>query len=108
MRLQVRGRNVEVIPPVHAYIETKFAKLDRQLTAETPVEIELVAELKHAHAHTAEGTIFTKGPTLRASESAAELRTAIDLLAENLERQVSRYSEKRREEPRRRTAHHGV
>jgi putative sigma-54 modulation protein len=108
MRLQIKGRNVEVTTPIRDYTESKLARIDRQLSAETPVEIELVADLKHAHEHTAEGTVFTKGPTLRASESAPELRASIDLLAENLERQVSRYQEKRCEEPRRRTTHHGV
>ena len=54
----------------------------------------------------AEGTIFTKGPTLRAREASRDIRAAIDQLVDNLERQVKRYREKRTEEPRRRTAHH--
>jgi len=54
----------------------------------------------------AEGTIFTKGPTLRAREVSRDIRASIDLLVENLERQVKRYREKRTEEPRRRTTHH--
>jgi ribosomal subunit interface protein len=106
MRLQVKGRNVEVTSSIREYTESKLAKLDKQLAAETPVEIELAVETKHAQ-HTAEGIVFTKGPTLRATESATDLRASIDLLAQNLERQVTRYREKRREEPRRRTEHHG-
>lgn len=101
MRLQVRGRNVEVTGPIRDYAESKLARLAKQLAPETAVEIELGAETKHGHEHTADGTVFAKGSTLRASESAADLRASIDLLVENLERQVGRYREKRREEPRR-------
>ena len=107
MRLQVRGRNIEVSPSIRAYAETKLARLDKQLAPETPVEVELGSEAGHA-LHTAEATIFTKGPTLRAQESTSDLRTAIDQLVDNLERQVVKYREKRRQEPRRRTAHHGA
>jgi len=107
MRLQVKGRNVEVTPSIRAYAESRLAKLERQLAEETPVEIELASETHHAE-HIAEGIVFAKGPTLRARETAGDLRAAIDRLAENLERQVGRYREKRRHEPRRRTAHHGV
>ncbi len=107
MRLQVKGRNLDVTPSIRDYAESKLARLEKQLDVETPVEIELSAEVKHGR-HTAEGTVFTKGPTLRATETAADLRSSIDLLASNLERQVTRYREKRREEPRRRTEHHGV
>jgi len=107
MRLQVKGRNVEVTPSIRGYAESRLAKLERQLGDETSVEIELATESRHDE-HTAEGIVFAKGPTLRARETAGDLRAAIDRLAENLERQVVRYREKRRHEPRRRTAHHGV
>ena len=69
--------------------------------------MELATETKHSR-QTAEVTVFTKGPTLRASESTADLRTSIDRMVDSLERQLVRYREKRRNEPRRRTAHHGV
>jgi putative sigma-54 modulation protein len=110
MRLQVKGRNVEVTPSVLEYAETKLAKLDRQLAPDTQVEVELTEEKTRSVAahHVAEATIFTKGPTLRAHESGPDVRTSIDRLVDNLERQVTRYREKRRHEPRRRTAHHGV
>ena len=31
MRLQVKGKNVEITPSLREYVETKFAKLDKQL-----------------------------------------------------------------------------
>ena len=109
MRLQVKGKNVEITPSLRQYVEAKFAKLDKQLADQTQVELELSEEKNPSirASQVAEGTIFTKGPTLRAREASRELRASIDQLVENLERQVKRYREKRTEEPRRRVPHHG-
>ncbi len=109
MRLQVKGKNVEVTPTIREYAERKFAKLGKQLADQTQVEVEL-SEHKNPSipdSHVAEATIFTKGPTLRAHESAPDMRAAIDQLVEKLERQVKRYRERRRVEPRRHTSHRG-
>ncbi len=109
MRLQVKGKNVELTQSMREYAERKIAKLDKQLAEQTQVEVEL-SEQKNpsiANSHIAEATIFTKGPTLRARESASDMRAAIDQLVDKLERQVKRYSERRRVEPRRHAEHHG-
>ena len=110
MRLQVKGKNVEVSPAIREYAEAKLAKLDKQLAAQTQVELELWEEKNPSirASHVAEGTIFTKGPTIRAREASRDMRASIDQLVENLERQVQRYRDKRRHEPRRRTEHHNV
>ncbi len=109
MRLQVKGTNVEITPSLREYVESKLAKLDKQLAEQTQVELELSEEKNPSiqASHVAEGTIFTKGPTLRAREASHEIRASIDQLVENLERQVKRYREKRTQEPRRRVPHHG-
>ncbi len=92
------------------YAESKLAKLDKQLAELTQVELELSEEKNPSIQanHVAEATIFTKGPTLRAREASPDIRASIDQLVENLERQVKRYREKRTQEPRRRTQHHGA
>jgi putative sigma-54 modulation protein len=108
MRLQVKGKNLEVSPSVRQYAEAKFGKLDKQLADATQVELEL-SEEKNPSIHdgcVAEATIFAKGPTLRAREASRDHKAAIDLLVENLERQVQRYREKRVVEPRRRVERH--
>jgi len=98
MRLQVKGKNVEVSDSVRDYAEEKLGKLDRLLADPTQVELELAVEKNPAIAdsHVAEATIFTKGPTLRAREKAPDVRASIDQLADKLERQVIRYRDKRR------------
>jgi putative sigma-54 modulation protein len=95
MRLQVKGKNVEVSPAIREYAESKLAKLDRQLAEQTQVELELWEEKNPsiAASHVAEGTIFTKGPTLRAREASPDMRASIDQLVEKLERQVKPYRE---------------
>jgi putative sigma-54 modulation protein len=109
MRLQVKGKNVEVSQSVRAYAETKLARLAKQLAEPTQVEVELSKERNPSIplSHVAEGTIFTKGPTIRAREAASDVRASIDQLVDTLERQVVRYREKRHEEPRRRSRHNG-
>jgi ribosome hibernation promoting factor len=102
MRLQVKGKNVEVSEAIRTYAEEKLGRLERQLADPTRVELELAVEKNPSIAanHVAEATIWTKGPVLRAKESATDMRASIDLLAEKLERQVTRYREKRRRRPR--------
>jgi putative sigma-54 modulation protein len=109
MRLQVKGKNVEVSPQMREYAERKLSKLSKQLAEQTQVEVELSEERNPsiAASHVAEATIFTKGPTLRAREESTDMKVSIDQLVEKLERQVVRYRERRRVEPRRHVAHNG-
>jgi putative sigma-54 modulation protein len=97
MRLQVKGRNVEVSDSIRRYAEDKLGKLERQLADPTQVELEIAIEHNPSIAdnHIAEATIWTKGPTLRAREASASYEASIDQLVEKLERQVKRYREKR-------------
>ena len=103
MRLQVKGKNVEVSEAIRIYAEEKLGRLDRQLADPTRVELELAVEKNPSIAenHVAEATVWTKGPTLRARESSSDMKASIDQLVEKLERQVKRYRQKRVEEPRR-------
>jgi putative sigma-54 modulation protein len=101
MRLQVKGRNLEVSAAMRGYAERKFARLDKQLNDDTVIELELCVEKNPSisDGHVAEATIFTKGPNLRARERASDMKAAIDLLVDNLERQVERYRTKRFRKP---------
>jgi putative sigma-54 modulation protein len=101
MRLQVKGRNLEVSAAIRGYAERKFGRLEKQLNDGTVVELELGVERNRsiANGHVAEATIYTKGASLRARERATDMKAAIDLLVDNLERQVERYRSKRRRKP---------
>ena len=98
MRLQVKGKNLDVSDSIRSYAEEKLRKLERQLADPTQIELELSVERNPSISanNVAEATIWTKGPTLRAREASADMRASIDQLVDKLERQVTRYRQKRR------------
>ena len=98
MRLQVKGKNVEVTDSIREYAEEKLSKLGRQLADPTRVELELAVERNPSISqnHVAEATIWTKGQILRAREASKDHKASIDQLVDKLERQVKRYRDKRR------------
>jgi putative sigma-54 modulation protein len=98
MRLQVKGKNLDVSDSIRSYAEDKLRKLERQLADPTQIELELSIERNPSISanHVAEATIWTKGPTLRAREASGDMRASIDQLVDKLERQVQRYRQKRR------------
>ena len=110
MRLQVKGKNLDVSESLRRYAEEKLGKLDRHLAETTRLELELAVERNPsiANSQVAEATVWTKGPILRARESSDDMRASIDLLVEKLERQVKRYREKRSRKQLARHAHHPV
>src|SRR5439155_312747 len=71
-------------------------KLERQLP-DPKIDLQLSAEQNPSirDTHVAEATVWTKGPVLRARESSQDVRASIDQLVDKLERQVTRYREKR-------------
>jgi putative sigma-54 modulation protein len=97
MRLQVKGKNLEVSDSIRSYAEEKLGKLERQLHELTRVELELAVEKNPSIAanQVAEATIWTKGPVLRAREASSDMRASIDQLTEKLLRQVKHYRDRR-------------
>ena len=97
MRLQVKGKNLEVSETMREYAEHKLGKLDRQLHDLTLVEVELSVEKNPSipDGQVAEATVWTKGPVLRAREASGDMQASIDRLTEKIERQIVRYREKR-------------
>lgn len=101
MQLQVKGKNVAVTDALFTHAERKLGKIARYLPPWdelTQVELELSVERNRSidKSQTAEVTVWTKGPILRARESAADMYAAIDLAAHKLERQVGRYRQRQR------------
>jgi putative sigma-54 modulation protein len=98
MQLQVSGRNLDITEPLREYAERKLARIERHLTEDTRVDLELAIERNRsisANQH-AELTVWTRGPVLRAHEYADDMYAAIDLAVDKLDRQVRRYRERRR------------
>jgi putative sigma-54 modulation protein len=97
MRLQVKGKNVEVSDSIRTYAEQKLRKLEGRVHELTLVEIELAVERNPSIAdnQVAEATVWTKGPVLRARESSTDMKSSIDQLTDKLLRQVKSYRDRR-------------
>lgn len=98
MRIEVKGRHMEVTDELRRQVERRFARVGRQVSSLAVLEVELSEERNPAIAarHVAEANLKLKGVTLRARESAPEMKHAINEVAEDLRRQVKRHREKRR------------
>ena len=101
MRLQVKGKNVDVTDSLKDYALQKLGKLDKHLNDAARLELELQVEKNPSISNNqvAEATVWTKGPVLRARESSSDMKASIDLLVDKLERQARRYRDKRRRGP---------
>ena len=90
MQLHVKGKNLEVNDSLRSYAERKLSKLERRVHDSTRVELELAVEKNPSipDSQVAEAIVHLKGRTLRARESAADMKAAIDELADKLVRQV--------------------
>ena len=97
MRLQVKGKNLEVSDTIRSYAEEKLRKLDGRLHELTQVELELCVEKNPSIAanQIAEATVFTKGPTLRAREASTDMKASIDQLVDKVLKQLDHYRAKR-------------
>jgi putative sigma-54 modulation protein len=108
MRIQVKGRNgATVDEELLSRVEKKLAKVSRQVSSLAVLEIELSEERNPAikESQIAEATLHLKGVTIRASERSADMGHSINLLADDLARQVKKHRDKRRA---RREAHKGA
>jgi putative sigma-54 modulation protein len=97
MQLEVKGKNLEVNESIRRYAERKLGKLERRVHDSTRVELELAVERNPsiADSQVVEATVHMKGRTLRARESARDMKAAIDELVDKLVRQVKDLHDKR-------------
>jgi ribosome hibernation promoting factor len=98
MRIEIKGRNVPVGDDLRARVEKKFAKVARQVSPLADMEVELKQEKNPAirESQVAEATLHLKGVTLRARERSDDMVHSINMVAEDLSRQVKRHRDKRR------------
>jgi putative sigma-54 modulation protein len=98
MRIEVKGRNVAVKDEYRDRLERKLDKVSRQVSALAECEVELWEERNPSirDSQVAEVTLHLKGVTLRARERSEDMEHSINLVAEDLARQVKRHRDKRR------------
>ena len=98
MRIEVKGRNFTVDDGVRGHVEQRFEKVSKQVAPMARLDVELTEERNPSirDSCVAEGTLHLKGVTLRAREASDSMSHAINLVADDLSRQVKRHREKRR------------
>ncbi len=98
MRIEVRGRNVEVTDELREAVAKRFARVGRQVSELATLDVELSEERNPAirDSQIVEATLRVKGKTLRAHEASPEMLHSIHEAAEDIRRQVKRHREKRR------------
>ena len=98
MRIQVKGRSGVIIDDeLRSRVDKKLDKVARQVSALAELELELSEERNPAirESQVAEATLHLKGVTLRARESSTDMGHSINLVAEDLARQVKKHRDKR-------------
>jgi putative sigma-54 modulation protein len=97
MEIEVKGRNLPVTDELRECVTRRFEKVAKQVSPLAVLEVELIEERNPANpdSQVAEATLRLKGTTLRAQESSRDLKHSINLISEDLARQVKRHREKR-------------
>jgi putative sigma-54 modulation protein len=98
MQIEVKGRNCPVTDEARERIERRFDKVARQVSDLARLEVELITERNPsiADCHVAEVTLYLKGVTLRAKDSSRDMDHSINLVSDEIARQVKRHRVKRR------------
>jgi putative sigma-54 modulation protein len=98
MRIEIRGRNVEVTEELHEMVRKRFQRLGRQVSDLATLEVVLSEERNPSIADNqiAEATFHLKGVTLRAEECSPQMTHTVHELAEDLRRQVKKHRDLRR------------
>jgi putative sigma-54 modulation protein len=98
VQIDVKGRNVTVTDELREQVERRFATIGKQCNGSAWCEVELHRERNPAIpiCEIAEVTLHLKGVTLRARERSRDMPHAINLVAEDMARQVKRVRDKRR------------
>ena len=98
MRIEVKGRNLQVTDELREVVARRFEKVDKQVSELATLEVELSEERNPANPDhmVAEATLYLKGVTLRAKNASRDSKHSINLVADELARQVKRHRDKRR------------
>ena len=98
MRIEVKGRNLQVTDELREVVTRRFDKVDKQVSELAVARDRAVEERNPANPQqmVAEATLHLKGVTLRAKNASRDAKHSINLVADELARQVKRHRDKRR------------
>jgi putative sigma-54 modulation protein len=96
MRIEVKGRNLQVTDELRDCVTRRFEKVAKQVSEQAVLEVELADERVPGDPVAAEAVLHLKGTTLRAKDASKDAKSAVNLVAEDMARQVKRHRDKRR------------
>ena len=98
MEIEIKGRNLPITEELRECVTRRFEKVGKQVSALAVLQVELCEERNSANpdSQVAEATLRLKGVTLRARETSPDLKHSINLISDELARQVKRHRDKRR------------
>jgi putative sigma-54 modulation protein len=98
MRIDVKGRNLTVSTELREHVAKRFRKVERQVSELASLELEVFEERnpRVADCQIAEATLHVKGATLRARSASPDILRSINLVSDELARQVKRHRDRRR------------
>jgi len=98
MQIDIKGRNVPVTDEICLHATRRLNKVARQVSELARVEIEIFKEPnpRVSDCQVAEATLYLKGVTLRARDCSPEMLHSLNLMVDELARQVKRHRDKRR------------
>jgi len=96
MELKITGKNIQLAPEVHRHIERKLGKLNRHLPNINMSKVEIISEkTKSPKEHyVVQMIVDSNGTLLRGEERGGDLFTAIDKVAEIMDRRIEHYKGK--------------
>jgi putative sigma-54 modulation protein len=105
MRIEVKARNLTVTDELRECVARRFERVDKQVSELAELTVELSEDADGSPATSvAEATLRLKGVTLRARDASRDPKHAINLVADEMTRQVKRHRDKRRKRREARTA----
>ncbi len=101
LRFAFKGRGIRLSDDIRRTAEHKLSRLGRMEPRATVLEVEVIAQRnpRLRDAFLVEGALFIPRATFRARGEGPDVATAIDRLAERLERQVRDHHSRRRSRP---------
>lgn len=91
MKMDIRGRNIEITDALKDYTTKRLSKLEKYIDDASTAQVALSVE---GERHKVEVTIPLNGVILRGEVAGEEMYTAIDLVVEKLEKQIEKHKTK--------------
>jgi putative sigma-54 modulation protein len=98
MRIDVKGRNLSVSDELRDHVAKRFRKVERQVSELATLEVEVSEERnpRVPDCQIAEATLHVKRATLRARSASPDIMRSVNMVSDELARQVKRHRDRRR------------